>query len=69
MSMTEEESILVNQISNEYWTEFSKLVAKHLSRVPRHLQDELLMILQEHSSCYGSNYEEHMQCKTPLMEN
>jgi len=66
--MTEEEGELTNQVCNDYWTEFGQLVAKHLQRVPRHLQDEVMGMLQDRSSCYGSNYSKHMPRDTPLIE-
>jgi hypothetical protein len=59
--MTEEEGILLNEIRNEFYIEFSQLVAKHLSRVPEHLRANLLMQLSDTSSVYGSCYEDYMK--------
>lgn len=52
---------MLNDIANEYWEEFGQLVARHLTRAPQHLRDELLALLQERSSVYGSAYERHME--------
>ena len=39
--MTNEEGERPNDIANEYWEEFGQLVARHLTRAPQHLRDEL----------------------------
>lgn len=54
--MTENESITLNDICNEFWVEFSKLVAQTLDRTTPDLEDLLLEKLGEHSSVYGSDY-------------
>ena len=65
--MTNEEGILVNEICNDYWTGFSQLIAAHLKRVPPHLRDEVLMMFQDRSSCYGSAYSDFLNRETPLI--
>lgn len=59
--MTEAQGILLNEITNSYWREFSKVIAQHLLLAPPELRDDLMMRLQDHSSCYGSNYDKHLQ--------
>lgn len=66
--MSEEEGELLCQICNDWSHNFGALVALHLKRAPRHLQDELMDMLQERSSCYGSGYSDHMERDTPLIE-
>ena len=51
--MTEEEGDLLNNISNQYWYDFSELVNSTLLLVPPHLRDLLEQKLQEASSVYG----------------
>lgn len=58
--LTEEEDDLLYEIKNQYWHDFSKLVGETLNKVPEKLQDELLMMLQDCSSVYGSEYEKHL---------
>jgi hypothetical protein len=57
--MTNEEGELLNDIASI--GKSSGLVARHLTRAPQHLRDELLALLQERSSVYGSAYERHME--------
>lgn len=55
--MTEDEAIQLNNICNEFWVEFSKLVARSLDQnTSPDLEDPLLEKLGEHSSVYGSDY-------------
>lgn len=58
--MTESESELLWQVGNEYYTDFGKLIAKTLRKVPANLQEELKGRLQDSSSVYGSCYEKFM---------
>jgi hypothetical protein len=51
---------LLFELKNEYWIEFSKLIAQTLKKAPAHLHDELLMMLQESSSVYGSGYDKYL---------
>jgi hypothetical protein len=51
---------LLSDIKNEYWIKFSKLIAETLKKVPISLHDELLIMLQDASSVYGSNYEKYL---------
>lgn len=62
--MTEREGELLHRVTEAYWVAFSKLVARHLDRVPPHLQGDLLMRLQEHSSVYGSAYAQYLKPRT-----
>jgi hypothetical protein len=54
---TWDELDLLHSITEEFWREYSKLVANSLKRAPEHLHDLLLTQLQEKSSVYGSEYE------------
>ena len=47
---------LLFEVTEKYWLDFSKLVGETLSKVAPDLRDELLMRIQEKSSCYGSCY-------------
>lgn len=44
--MTNEEGERLNDIANEYWEDFGQLVARHLTRAPQHLRDDLLALLR-----------------------
>lgn len=58
--MTEEDGILLNELTNEYWDEFGQLIAKYLNKTPKHLRDEMKDLLSEHSSLYGSCYQKYL---------
>lgn len=58
--MTEEDGILCHELTNAYWKKFSQLVALTLRQCPAHLRDELMAQLQDHSSVYGSGYNNYM---------
>ncbi len=66
--MTEGDHIMLNKICNEYWAEFSVLVAKHLEKAPRRLQDILLVMLEDRSSAHGSDFVRHMKQPPPFVE-
>lgn len=59
--MTEEHGILFNELTNEFWVEYGKLIASILNKAPKELHDELLMSLSDHSSVYGSNFDEYLK--------
>lgn len=54
--MTEDEHAQLTDIINEYWVDFSKLVAAQLNKVSPHLRSQLLMMLEDSSSVHGSDY-------------
>lgn len=55
-----DKGLLFHDLKNQYYTDFSKLVAEYLSKVPKDLRFEFMMILQKLSSVYGSCYEKYM---------
>ena len=59
--MTEDEHIALVELGDEYWEEFSKLIADKLKKAPPHLRDIFLSMMQEKSSVYGSKYEDYME--------
>lgn len=59
--MTEDEHNQLVEICNQYWQDFSKLIARMLEKAPKHLHNELLAMMQDHSSVYGSNYEKYLK--------
>ncbi len=59
--MTEEEYITLSELGDEYWEEFSKLIAAKLKKCPEHLRDKFLTMLQELSSVFGSKYDHYMK--------
>ena len=61
--MDEDEHILLTKIKDHYWIGLSKLVAACLNKAPEHLHGELLMMLQDSSSVYGSSYEDYLKEK------
>lgn len=54
--MTEDEADLLHELKEQYWLDFSKLVASYIRKVPEHLSAELAERLQESSSVYGSKF-------------
>jgi len=62
--MTEDEHIHLVEVGNEYWNEFSQLIAAKLQKVPPHLRDEFLAMMQDKSSVYGSCYDKYMPKKS-----
>ena len=61
-TLTEDESVLLTEICNDFWNEFGQPVAKTLDRnkIPE-LESLLLMKLQEHASVYGSDFDRYRQ--------
>ena len=59
-AITEEESDILLNLKNKYWTEFSKLIASILQDAPESLHDHLLMDLQDLSSVYGSEFDKYL---------
>jgi hypothetical protein len=51
--MTEAEGDLLQEITNQYWRDFSELINSTLLLVPTHLRNLLEEKLQESSSVYG----------------
>lgn len=51
--MTEDEHIMLSELCNDYWHDFSKLVNTYLNKVPNHLKCNLELMLQDHSSVYS----------------
>lgn len=61
MALTQEDKYELLQIAkDEYYIEFSKLIASTLKKVPKEWQDDLLVRLQETSSVYGSRYARYL---------
>lgn len=58
--MTEEELDRLNAVGDMFWHELGKLVAKHVSLMPKHLKPETLAFLQDKCSVYGTNYEKYL---------
>lgn len=51
--MTEGDADLLFDVKSQYWHDFSELVNRTLKKVPTHLRDDLMDMLQESSSVYG----------------
>lgn len=51
----------LHKLEEAYWRDFSKLVARYVSKTPADLHRELLMRLQDRSSVYGSNYRSYLK--------
>lgn len=59
--LTEEQDLMLHNICEEYWKEFSQLVAKHLTKAPLEFQRELLIRLEDKSSVHGSDFERYLK--------
>lgn len=68
MKFQSTEHVMLTKICNEYWKEFSVLVAKHLEKAPHHLQDILLTMIEDHSSAHGSDFVRHMKRPPPFIK-
>jgi hypothetical protein len=66
--MTSDEHDQLHNICEDYWKEFSQLVAKHLGRAPHHLQDQLLLMIEDRSSAHGSDFTRYMKRPPPFVE-
>lgn len=51
--MSEDEAILLQDLSNQFWLDFSRMVHASLAKAPPHLRDELWAMLGDQSSVYG----------------
>ncbi len=58
--MTEDEHIQLVELGDEFWEEFSKLIAAKLQKAPPHLRDIFLAMMQDKASVYGSKFEDYM---------
>ncbi len=51
---------LLHKAKDDFWLNFSKLIADHLKTLPPELHDDALMMFGEASSVYGSCYRRYM---------
>lgn len=58
-------SLYLHSIKNIYYTEFSRLIANAVSSVPEESRNDLLYMLQDTSSVFGSCYEDYLAIKVP----
>jgi hypothetical protein len=58
--MTEDEHILLNEVGNQFYEDFSRLVAEALMKLPDNLRYDALDHLGDMTSVYGSNYGEYL---------
>jgi hypothetical protein len=58
--MTEDEGFKISIVVGAFWADLGTLAAKHLASLPEHLENELLMSMQDACSIYGTKYSEHM---------
>lgn len=58
--MTEEQLDLLYNLKNKYYHAHAKLIAAVIEQAPKELQSNLLDILGESSSVYGSRYNEYI---------
>jgi hypothetical protein len=59
--MTEEEGEIHWRLGNEFTQEYSKLVAKYLTKAPKSIRNEMMNTIQEKSNLYGSCYTDYME--------
>lgn len=54
--MTNNEYRKLIEIGDEFWVEFSDIVAKHIAKMPEKLEYETIIYLQEKCHIYSSFY-------------
>lgn len=59
--MSEEEYEKLVTLGDEFWEEFSKLIAAKLKKTPSHLREVFLAMMQDKASVYGSKYDHYME--------
>lgn len=47
---------LLFEVKSQYWLDFSKLVRETLDKVPEHMRDDLMAMMQRSSSVYASKH-------------
>ena len=60
LPMTEEQADQLHEIKEEFYIEFSKLVARTLAKLPPSREYEVLYTLQEKTSVWGSCYKKYL---------
>lgn len=58
--MTDEEHEKLSDLADHFWLAYSRLIGETLSQAPTHLHNNMLAMLQDKSSVYGSVYERYM---------
>ena len=58
--MTEEEHIRLANVGDIFYRDFSKLVARHIAKMPTDLETVTVAYLQDKCSIYGSQYAEYL---------
>lgn len=56
----EEKSVALLQVTNLFYSSFSRLIGQHLSMVPPELRSDLLYRLQDAASVFGADYDPHV---------
>ena len=58
--MNNVDSELIHQLANYYWLRHGELIAQCLDSVPERCHNELLDMLSDHSSVFGSGYADRL---------
>lgn len=56
----EEKSVALLQVTNLFYSSFSRLIGQHLSMVPPEMRSDLLYRLQDAASVFGADYDPHV---------
>ena len=62
--LTEAEHVKLVKLSNEFYEEFGKIVAKVVNNMPPDLETLTLYHLQGNCSVFGSGYDKHLTSNT-----
>jgi hypothetical protein len=60
MDISEEQSILMLELRNKFYTDLSRLIGESISELPEYLRASQLEQLSDMCSVYGSQYEEFL---------
>jgi len=58
--MTEEHADMLHEVTDQFYTEFSHLVARNLAKLPDDLRWRALEYFQDKCSVYGSCYDDYL---------
>ena len=58
--MTEDEHIKLVEVGNSFWAKLGELAADHIAQMPKEIEAEVILYLQDRCSIYSTCYAEDL---------